>query len=48
MYTIDKTSDEKYFIVKINDVILFQISKKCNTIEKVINMIGKEKIKEII
>lgn len=48
MYIIDKTSDDKYFIVKINDIMLFKISKRCNTIEKVINMIGKEKIKEII
>ena len=49
MYIVDANSDEKYFIVKVisNELILFKISKKCNSLEKVINMLGKENIKEI-
>jgi len=48
MYIIDKTSDEKYFIVSLNGEEIFKVAKSCNTLEKVINMIGKENVLEVI
>lgn len=48
MYIIDQTSDEKYFIVSLNGEEIMKIAKSCNTLEKVINMIGKENLKEVI
>lgn len=48
MYIIDKSSDEKYFIVSLNGEEIFKVAKSCNTLEKVINMIGKENLKEVI
>lgn len=48
MYIINKTSNEKYFIVMLNEKEQFKIAKRCNTLEKVIKMIGKENIKEVI
>lgn len=48
-YVIDKTSDEKYFIVYLNGEELFKVAKSCNTLEKIINMLGgNEKVKEVI
>lgn len=48
MYIVDQTSDEKYFIVSLNGEEIFKIAKSCNTLEKVIKMIGNENIKEVI
>lgn len=48
MYIINKTSNEKYFIVMLNEKEQFKIAKSCNTLEKVIKMIGKENLKEVI
>lgn len=48
MYIIDQTSDEKYFIVSLNGEEIMKIAKSCNSLEKVINMIGKENLKEVI
>lgn len=47
VYTIDAKTNEKYYIVKLGNIELFKVSKT-NTIDRVINMIGKENINEVI
>lgn len=48
MYVIDKSSNEKYFIISLNGEEIMKIAKSCNSLEKVINMIGQENLKEVI
>lgn len=48
MYIIDKSSNEKYFIVSLNGEEIFKVAKSCNTLEKVINLVGKENVLEVI
>ena len=48
MYIVDQSSDEKYFIVSLNGEEIMKIAKSCNTLEKVINLVGKENVLEVI
>lgn len=51
MYIIDKSLNEKYFIILVvsdlGEQELFKISKSSNTLESVKKIIGEENIKEI-
>ena len=48
MYIIDTQSNEKYFIVFLNEEEVLRIAKSCNTCERVIsfvnNFVGKENV----
>lgn len=48
MYTIDAKSNERYFVVYLDENEIFKVAKSTNSLEKVINMIGRENIKEVI